>query len=796
MDDKQLAKILSEDRAPEIDVNAKKRAMNLAMAEFKTAQNEKNQKNSQGVSFLSRLIGIGNQNRGRQTMEQRTKKRFMYGAGATAMALVLVAGLSLTQVDETVNRFEGQKPNQTNQSTNNFGQVSNNISKPIPSIPIIGKLFSSDAEIAPAYIDAIEQQNEEGLERAIRDGSTAIPVPIETSKTRQEESNVSVRDDPLADWKRLQDEPVVQKNQQNRTKDAGGKASETEAKADKPLHRWRALQEERVEREMAVASTPARAPAAIAESKEEAVASSVAKSKKVISGGQQLYNTPENIIVADDYITPTYQDEGRDKFEEFKQNPFKSVDSEPVSTFSSDVDTASYSFVRKSLNSGRLPNASAVRVEELVNYFNYNYPVPESRAEPFLPSVTVVDSPWAEGRKLMHVGIKGYQIEPTELRSNLVFLLDVSGSMNAQDKLPLVKNSMKMLLDSLHPDDTVSIVVYAGSTGVVLEPTKVSKRNTILNAMNALRAGGGTAGAAGIELAYNMAEQNFDKGAVNRVILATDGDFNVGISNHNELKKYVERKRDKGIFLSVLGFGQGNYNDQMMQTLAQNGNGVAAYIDNLNEARKVLVQEATSSLFPIAKDVKFQVEFNPNLVSEYRLIGYETRSLKREDFNNDKIDAGDIGAGHTVTAIYEFVPVGSNAGTVDPLRYGKKAKSEVKKKKPLITNESEYAYLKMRYKLPMESKSKLMTRPVTVGDETKGSPCPPHAACLVAGQPHAVAFATAVAAFGQILKGGEHTGDFSYDDVIALAQQGKGNDQFGYRAEFINMVRLAKTLAR
>ncbi len=209
-----------------------------------------------------------------------------------------------------------------------------------------------------------------------------------------------------------------------------------------------------------------------------------------------------------------------------------------------------------------------------------------------------------------------------------------------------------------------------------------------------------------------------------------------------------------------------------------------------------MVQEATSSLFPIAKDVKFQVEFNPNLVSEYRLIGYETRSLKREDFNNDKIDAGDIGAGHTVTAIYEFVPVGSNAGTVDPLRYGKKAKSEVKKKKPLITNESEYAYLKMRYKLPMESKSKLMTRPVTVGDETKGSPCPPHAACLVAGQPHAVAFATAVAAFGQILKGGEHTGDFSYDDVIALAQQGKGNDQFGYRAEFINMVRLAKTLAR
>lgn len=780
MDDKQLAKILSEDHAPEIDVNARKRAVNLAVAEFKTAQNEKNQKNTQGVSFLSRLIGISNQNRGRQTMEQRTKKRFMYGAGATAMALVLVAGLSLTQLDEATQRFN---------HANIAGQSG-----------AVTQASSTDEEIAPAYIQAIEQQNEEDLDDVFTfdDGSLS------------KDSN-----DPLSDWRRQAEEHIeremaaVGKTQNAEKNDKGAVTPESlglpletpkvKPSQNEPLHRWRVLQEERAASNVtadAVAPMPGRAPAAIAESKEEAVASSVAKSKKAIAAGQTLHTMPESLIVADDYVAPTYQDEGRDKFEEFTQNPFKSVESEPVSTFSSDVDTASYSFVRKSLNGGRLPNASAVRVEELVNYFNYNYPVPETRSEPFRPSVSVVDSPWAEGRKLMHIGIKGYQLEPTELRSNLVFLLDVSGSMNSRDKLPLVKNSMKMLLDSLHPDDTVSIVVYAGSTGVVLEPTKVSKRNTIMNAMNALRAGGGTAGAAGIELAYNMAEQNFDKGAVNRVILATDGDFNVGISNHNELKKYVERKRDKGIFLSVLGFGQGNYNDQMMQALAQNGNGVAAYIDNLNEARKVLVQEATSSLFPIAKDVKFQIEFNPELVSEYRLIGYETRALKREDFNNDKIDAGDIGAGHTVTAIYEFVPVGSNAGTVDPLRYGKKAKSEVKKKKPLITNESEYAYLKMRYKLPMESKSKLITRPVTVRDEAKGSPCPPHAACLVAGQSHDVAFASAVAAFGQILKGGEHTGDFSYDDVIALAQQGKGSDQFGYRAEFINMVRLAETLAR
>ncbi len=805
MDDKQLAKILSEDHAPEIDINARKRAVNLAVAEFKTAQNEKNQKNSQGVSFLSRLIGISNQNRGRQTMEQRTKKRFMYGAGATAMALVLVAGLSLTQLDETTQRFN---------NANIAGQGSTVTQAP-----------GADEDIAPAYLEAVEQQNEQDLERAIREGGSAIPVPIETRKTRQETSNTSTQNEPLSEWRRdtkqntqtkndgaLYNKQTAAKSQSVVGGKAGADANQVASKdipapaqemsileEEQPLEQW-ARPVDKVERQReladAVAPMPGRAPAAIAESKEEAVASSVAKSKKVIGAGQTLHTMPESLTVADDYVAPTYQDEGRDKFEEFAQNPFKSVESEPVSTFSSDVDTASYSFVRKSLNSGRLPNASAVRVEELVNYFNYNYPVPESRSEPFRPSVSVVDSPWAEGRKLMHIGIKGYQIEPTELRSNLVFLLDVSGSMNSRDKLPLVKNSMKMLLDSLHPDDTVSIVVYAGSTGVVLEPTKVSKRNTIMNAMNSLRAGGGTAGAAGIELAYNMAEQNFDKGAVNRVILATDGDFNVGISNHNELKKYVERKRDKGIFLSVLGFGQGNYNDQMMQALAQNGNGVAAYIDNLNEARKVLVQEATSSLFPIAKDVKFQIEFNPELVSEYRLIGYETRALKREDFNNDKIDAGDIGAGHTVTAIYEFVPVGSNAGTVDPLRYGKKAKNEIKKVRPLVTNESEYAYLKMRYKLPMESKSKLITRPVTVRDEAKGSPCPPHTACLVAGQSHDVAFASAVAAFGQILKGGEHTGDFSYDDVIALAQQGKGSDQFGYRAEFINMVRLAKTLAR
>jgi len=388
----------------------------------------------------------------------------------------------------------------------------------------------------------------------------------------------------------------------------------------------------------------------------------------------------------------------------------------------------------------------------------------------------------------MHIGIKGYQLAKTELRSNIVFLLDVSGSMNQPDKLPLVKNSMKMLLDSLHRDDTVSIVVYAGSTGVVLEPTPVSQRSTILNAMNNLRAGGGTAGAAGIRLAYDMAEQNFDKRAVNRVIMATDGDFNVGITNREELKGYIEKKRDKGIFLSVLGFGQGNYNDHMMQTLAQNGNGIAAYIDNISEARKVLVEEATSSLFPIAKDVKFQVEFNPNAVAEYRLIGYETRALKREDFNNDKIDAGDMGAGHTVTAIYEFVPVGSSAVTMDPLRYGDQAQ-EKRVVKPVS---NEYAFLKIRYKLPTENTSKLITTPVTTDLQLRE-----YSKLLEKRRTQNDAmFSIAVAAFGQILKGGEYTGNFSYDDVITMAQNSKGEDIYGHRSEFIKLVRLAKTLSR
>jgi hypothetical protein len=345
--------------------------------------------------------------------------------------------------------------------------------------------------------------------------------------------------------------------------------------------------------------------------------------------------------------------EGRDKFQHFETNPVKRVADDPVSTFSVDVDTAAYAFVRRQLNQGVLPQPDAVRVEEMINYFDYAWPVSESRDEPFKPTVTVSDSPWGKGKKLIHIGIKGYALPARQQPDvNLVLLLDVSGSMNSPDKLPLAQRSMAMLLDSLRPTDTVAIVVYAGAAGQVLAPTPVSEKETILHALNSLQAGGSTAGAEGIRLAYALAEKSFRKEGVNRILLATDGDFNVGITDQNELKGFVEREREKGVYLSVLGFGQGNYRDEMAQALAQNGNGVAAYIDTLSEARKVLVQEATSSLFPIAKDVKLQVEFNPATVAEYRLVGYETRALNREDFNNDSVDAVDVCSGHTVTAFY------------------------------------------------------------------------------------------------------------------------------------------------
>ncbi len=350
-------------------------------------------------------------------------------------------------------------------------------------------------------------------------------------------------------------------------------------------------------------------------------------------------------------------------------NPLKVTADDPVATFSADVDTASWSIVRSSLMQGALPPADAVRVEEMINYFPYAYPAPEG-SHPFQPTVTVTPTPWNPGTNLVHIGIQGALPEIAERPPlNLVFLIDTSGSMQSPSKLPLLKQSFRLMLAELRPEDSISIVTYAGSAGQVLDPTPASERAAILAALDRLEAGGSTAGQAGLEQAYATAEAMTGDGEVTRVILATDGDFNVGLSDPDALKDFIAEKRDSGTYLSVLGFGRGNLDDATMQALAQNGNGQAAYIDTLSEARKVLVDQLTGALFPIANDVKFQVEFNPATVAEYRLIGYETRALAREDFNNDRVDAGDIGAGHTVTAIFEITPVGSSAILTDPLRY-------------------------------------------------------------------------------------------------------------------------------
>jgi Ca-activated chloride channel family protein len=468
-----------------------------------------------------------------------------------------------------------------------------------------------------------------------------------------------------------------------------------------------------------------------------------------------------------------------DTFKAFEENRLKIASEEPVSTFSIDVDTASYTYVRSLLEDGYLPDPDAVRIEELINYFPYDYAAPSSLDTPFSSSMTVIPTPWNPKTDLLQIGIKGY-VPPAEERQaqNLTFLIDTSGSMDEPNKLPLLKRSFGLLVDQLKDDDTVSIVVYAGSAGVVLEPTKASERTKILKALDNLAAGGATAGAEGIALAYSLAEENRLADGNNRVILATDGDFNVGISDPEELKTYIKTQRDKGIFLSVLGFGRGNLDDALMQELAQNGNGNASYIDSFREAQKVLVEEGGANMLTIAKDVKIQVEFNPALVAEYRLIGYETRALNREDFNNDTVDAGEIGAGHTVTALYEIVPVGSGGELNDPLRYGSApAAGEV-------AADDELGFLKMRYKAPLGDTSKLIELPIgknLVLDDINEAGNDPR-------------FAAAVAAFGQKLKGSAYGETITWDQIANLANGAKGSDDNGYRAEFVQMVNLAALL--
>ncbi len=469
----------------------------------------------------------------------------------------------------------------------------------------------------------------------------------------------------------------------------------------------------------------------------------------------------------------------RENYAHLDDNPLKRVTEHPVSTFSVDVDTGAYSNTRRMLNAGRLPVQDAVRVEEFINYFGYDYPAPTSRSRPFNIITELGPNPWNARTKLLQIGLKGYEVPKSQIpASNLVFLIDVSGSMRSDDKIGLLKTSLELLTRELREQDRISIVVYAGASGVVLEPVSGTEKGRIIAALNSLSAGGSTNGAAGIRLAYAMAEQAFVEGGINRVLLATDGDFNVGTTSFEALKDLIEEKRETGISLTTLGFGTGNYNDHLMEQLADAGNGNYAYIDTLNEARKVLVEQMSATLQTIAKDVKIQIEFNPQLVAEYRLVGYENRVLAREDFNNDKVDAGEIGAGHTVTAIYEVALAGSDGERVEPLRYQSRQSASVEQG-------DELAFLRLRYKAPDGETSKLIEQPVRKADLRREL-----------GQTSAdFRFAAAVAGFGQLLRGGKYMESFGYEDVRTLANSARAADPFGYRGEFVALVNLAQSVS-
>ena len=494
-------------------------------------------------------------------------------------------------------------------------------------------------------------------------------------------------------------------------------------------------------------------------------------------------------MAAADYIIEPYQEQfnpgmahvlDRENYQHYSKNGIKLVREQAVSTFSVDVDTASYANIRRMLVSeGRLPPHDAVRLEEMINYFSYNYPQPDRSSQPFSISTELAPSPWSDNRHLLQVGLKGF--EPAlEKRpaANLVFLVDVSGSMNSPGKLPLVQKSLRLLVKQMNAEDRLSLVVYAGAAGTVLEPTPGNKKTKIMAAIDALRAGGSTHGSAGIELAYALAQENLIEGGINRVLIASDGDMNVGTVNIEALKNLVEQKRSAGIALTTLGFGSGNYNYALMEQIADVGNGNAAYIDSLREAQKVLVNEMQSTLMTIASDVKIQIEFNPAVVSEYRLIGYENRMLNREDFNNDKVDAGDIGAGHTVTALYEIALVGEGGEQVSPLRY-----QNTGNKKSELNNE--VALIKLRYKHPGNNNSIELSQIVSRQDINDS----------IADNSNDLRFAASVAGFGQMLQGGAFTGDWGYDDALKLARNSRGNDPHGYRSEFIHLLELAQSLS-
>lgn len=493
------------------------------------------------------------------------------------------------------------------------------------------------------------------------------------------------------------------------------------------------------------------------------------KKKHYVSGVASYSNQ------ADANWRPPFNTEG---YSTIHENGYKSVQNNPLSTFSIDVDRASYANVRRFINQGEKPPVDAIRIEEMVNYFKYNYPEPDGE-HPFSVYTEVAGCPWNKEHYLMHIGLKGMDIDLTELPpSNLVFLLDVSGSMNSPNKLPLLKSAFTLLVNQLRPEDRVAIVVYAGAAGLVLESTPGNQKEKILSAIEKISAGGSTAGGAGINLAYKVALENFAKEGNNRIILATDGDFNIGASSNAEMERLIEEKREKGVFMTVLGFGMGNYKDDKMEIIADKGNGNYAYIDNIQEARKVLVSEFGGTLFTIAKDVKFQIEFNPAQIKSYRLIGYENRLLNDEDFNDDKKDAGEMGAGHTVTAIYELVPLRAGTGvpSIDPLKY------QVSKKLRNNNQSEELLTVKLRYKKPDGVTSKLMEIPFESGiidfDEASEN----------------LQFSAAVAGFGMIMRESEYLGNYTIEDILRVARNAKGLDEEGYRGEFIRLAKTARDL--
>lgn len=468
------------------------------------------------------------------------------------------------------------------------------------------------------------------------------------------------------------------------------------------------------------------------------------------------------------------QPEQRETYATLTDNPVKRVASEPVSTFSLDVDTGSYSNVRRFLAQGQLPPRDAVRVEELLNYFHYDYPAPTD-VHPFAVTTELAAAPWNPERWLLRVGVKAVDVKATAMPpANLVFLVDVSGSMDSPDKLPLVQATLQQLVNELRPQDRVALVVYAGRTAVELESTPGSRKEKIRAAIGRLQAGGSTAGEAAIRLAYQQARAGFIAGGINRILLATDGDFNVGITDMQQIKDMVAREREGGISLTTLGFGQGNYQEALMEQIADVGNGNYSYIDSLEEGRKVLVEELSATFNTVAADVKLQMEFNPDVISEWRLIGYENRVLREEDFRNDKVDAAEVGAGKNVTALYELTPVGKK-GLLEPRRYEKSNKMM-----PVIKGE-ELGFLRVRYKQPGKSSAVEFDRAVSVRDLRR--------------QPSTdFRFAAAVAGFGQLLRGGNYLGTFGYDDVKMLAQSARGTDAGGYRQGFIKLVEMAGSL--